>query len=266
MSKSGFSRRVFGAFVIMGTVLAAACKQQDASANTGATSTASLANSANPGQLTLTPASAPRMPNGDTLTDSALIAHADAGRLMGRDSGAMWMIVISDFQCPYCKTWHDSTIAALKRDYIDNGKVRMAYLNLPLPQHPHARAEAQAGLCAGAQKRFWPYAAGLFARQEPIATLANVEPLLDSLARANALDMTEFTRCRKSKAINALVESDIQQSSRSGVRSTPSFLIGDFLVEGAAPYANFRRAIDTALVVARNKSVNQSANQSVGKR
>lgn len=254
MSNSFFSRRVVGAAVMMIAVLAPACKQQDASANTGAATPGVRAGAAPATQVALTPAVAPRMPNGDTLTDSALIAHADAGRLMGRDSGAIWMIVISDFQCPYCKSWHDSTITAVKRDYIDNGKVRMAYLNLPLPQHPHARAEAQAGLCAGAQKRFWPYADGLFARQEPIAKLTNVEPLLDSLARANGLDMTEFTRCRKSKAINALVESDIQQASRTGVRSTPSFLIGDFLVEGAAPYANFRRAIDTAIVVARNKS------------
>ncbi len=266
MTNTFFLPRAIGAMLIAGALFVAACKQQDARANTGAVGTASLTDAASPTQMALTPAVAPRMPNGDTLTDSALIARADAGRLMGRDSGAIWMIVISDFQCPYCKTWHDSTIAAVKRDYIDNGKVRMAYLNLPLPQHPHARVEAQAGLCAAAQQRFWPYAAGLFARQEPIARLSNVEPLLDSLARANALDMTEFARCRKSKAINALVESDIQQSSRTGVRSTPSFLIGDFLVEGAAPYANFRRAIDTALVVARNKAGNQSSNKSAGKR
>lgn len=261
-------RRLAGLGAITLAVALAACKQQDASAST-ADSPATSATAANgagdsaagngaaaEGMTTagLTQVTAPRMPNGDTLTDSALIARADAGRLMGRDSGAVWMIVISDFQCPYCKIWHDSTVAAVTRDYVKPGKVRMAYLNLPLPQHPHARVESRAGLCAGAQGRFWEYAAGLFDRQEAVARMPKVDALLDSLARANKLDRPEFARCLKSKAIDALVESDISQASRTGVRSTPSFLIGEFLVEGASPYGTFRRAIDTAIVVARNKA------------
>ena len=64
--------------------------------------------------------------------------------------------------------------------------------------------------------------------------------------------MVEFAKCQRRDAIKALVESDLQQASKAGVRSTPSFLVGDFLVEGAIPYADFRKAIDTALIVARN--------------
>jgi len=190
---------------------------------------------------------------GDTLTDSALIAKADRGRLMGRDSGAVWLVMISDFQCPYCKQWHDSSMAAVKRDYVDPGKVRVAYLNLPLPQHPHARMEAEASMCAGAQDKFWPYSEALFRDQNSLNNRADVKPYLDSIAKVNQLDMTEFARCRGTKAIKALIDSDIQQATRSGVRSTPSFLVGEFLVEGATPYPDFRRAIDTALITARTK-------------
>jgi protein-disulfide isomerase len=173
---------------------------------------------------------------------------------MGRDSGAMWLVVISDFQCPYCKMWHDSTHAAVKRDYVDKGLVRLGYLNLPLPQHPHARNEAEASLCAGAQEKFWPFAEALFREQAAIGTMSTIEPLLDSLGRALALDMRAFARCRKSPSIKALVDSDVQQAMRARVNSTPSFLVGDFLVQGVSPYANFRKAIDSALVVSRNKA------------
>lgn len=188
---------------------------------------------------------------GDTLTDNDLIARADAGRLMGRDSGAMWLIVISDFQCPYCQQWHATTHAALKRDYVDDGRVRVGYLNYPLQQHPHARVEAIAGLCASAQGKFFPYADGLFHEQDRIARMSSIEPLVDSLGKSLALDMTEFARCRKTRAINMLVESDIQQAVKAGVQSTPSFLIGEFLVQGAMPYPDFKRAVDSALVIAR---------------
>ncbi len=233
-----------------------ACQRADAAgrssataaATPGTTGTATATATATAAAVAATP-----RPAGDTLTDSALIAVADRGRLMGRDSGAVWMVMISDFQCPYCKQWHDSSMAAVKRDYIDQGKVRMAYLNLPLQQHRHARMEAEAALCAGAQGKFWTYSEALFRDQASISARVDLKPYLDSLARSNAVEMKEFARCRASKGIQALIESDIQQASRAGVRSTPSFLVGEFLVEGAMPYKDFRKAIDTALVVARTK-------------
>lgn len=190
-------------------------------------------------------------PPTDSVSDSLLIARADRGRLMGRDSGAIWVVMISDFQCPYCKTWHDDAMAKVTREYVQTGKVRMAYLNFPLQQHKYARAESEASLCAAAQDKFWPYAERLFARQEEIEKAPMIQPVLDEIARELALDAGAFASCQKREAIRALVESDIQQGVKAGVRSTPSFLIGDFMVEGALPYADFRRAIDTALVMAR---------------
>ncbi len=244
-----------GALMLSGV---AACGRADsASRKTGATSTGSAPTSTAATAASLTSTGTGTATNTvsltDTLSDSALVSKADRGRLMGRDSGTVWLVMISDFQCPYCKIWHDSSMAAVKRDYIDAGKVRMAYLNLPLPQHTHARMEAEAALCAAAQNKFWPYSEALFHDQDILTKRADVKPYLDSLARANAVEMTEFARCRKSKAIASLIESDMAQANRAGVRSTPSFLIGQFLVEGAAPYKDFRRAIDTAIVTERLK-------------
>ena len=187
----------------------------------------------------------------DSMSDSLIIARADHGRLLGRDSGVVWVVMISDFQCPYCKQWHDAVLEDVKRDYVSTGRVRLAYLNLPLQQHKYARAEAEASMCASVQDKFWPYAAGLFQHQGDLEKLSAVQPLLESLARSLSLDMDQFARCQKRQAIRALVESDAQQAGRAGVRSTPSFLIGDFLVEGAVPYPDFRKAIDTALVMAK---------------
>ena len=191
-------------------------------------------------------------PTGDSLSDSLLIALADRGRLLGRDSGAIWVVMISDFQCPYCKQWHDASMEHVKRDYVSKGQVRLAYLNFPLPQHRHARAEAEAALCAGVQNQFWSFAERLFARQDALEKVAAVQPVLDTIARGLSLDMAAFGRCQQRQAIRALVESDVQQAIKTGVRSTPAFLVGDFLVEGAVPYADFRKAIDTALVLARS--------------
>lgn len=188
--------------------------------------------------------------SGDTLADSITIQRADRGRLMGRED-AMWVVMISDFQCPYCKQWHDSSMANLKRDYIDSGKIRLAYLHLPLSIHRHAKAQAEASMCAAVQEKFWPYADALFREQRAFQPIDNPTAKLDEIAREVSLDMPAFTRCRKSDAIRMLVENDERQATQARVQSTPSFLVGEFLVQGALPYKDFRKAIDTALVVAK---------------
>ncbi|HYW30435.1 MAG TPA: DsbA family protein [Gemmatimonas sp.] len=245
--------RAVAMLVSLAVVLtAAACKDTNAGAQ-DTSKPATNSASSTPASVASGPGvSAAGVSVADTLSDSALMVRADIGRLSGRDSAPIWVVVISDFQCPYCKMWHDTTYTSLVRDYVNTGKVRLAYLNLPLGQHPHARAEAGASLCAGVQGKFWPYADGLFHQQDAVARMGSVDGLLDSLGRAQSLEMTEFARCRKSNAIRNLIDSDIRQAEGSGARSTPTILVGNFIIQGVTPYKDFRKAVDTALFVARN--------------
>src|SRR3982074_3251488 len=57
-----------------------------------------------------------------TPTDS-ISTKADLGRIRGSETATVWLIEISDFQCPYCKAWHDQTFATLDKEYVQSGKV-----------------------------------------------------------------------------------------------------------------------------------------------
>jgi protein-disulfide isomerase len=245
-------------FAVLACALAAmACGNSDAAAQPKAAATAQPAAT----QSAAAPSAAKSAGAGSASAGSAAAAdparelqtRADASRLLGADT-AMWVVMISDFQCPYCKRWHDESMAKFRRDYIDRGKVRFAYLHLPLESiHPHARAEAEASLCAGAQGKFWPYADAIFGAYDATKGMSNVTPLLTRFARELSLDLPAFEQCRTSPAIRDLVSNDIAQATRAGVQSTPSFIIGEFLVQGALPYPDFSKAVDSALVVAKNR-------------
>src|SRR5262245_5592563 len=90
----------------------------------------------------------------DAATDPRVTA-ADLSRVKGDSTAKVGLVIISDFQCPYCKTWHDSTAATIEKEYVATGKVRMAYVNFPLRMHPHAREASEAAMCSGAQGKFW---------------------------------------------------------------------------------------------------------------
>ena len=228
--------------LLAGIGAAAACGRADAASRAAKPDAVAQATAAATGAT----------PANDSLANIALMQKADRSRLQGPEN-AMWVVMISDFQCPYCKQWHDSSMAQLKRDYIDTGKIRFAYLHLPLESiHPHARAEAQASLCAGVQGKFWEYADAIFDNFGTARGMSDVSPLLSRIAKDLALDVPTFDKCRVSAPIASLVNNDLAQAKQAGVQSTPSFIIGSFLVQGAMPYKDFRKAVDTALVMAKS--------------
>jgi len=182
----------------------------------------------------------------DTAREARL-TRADRGRIRGR-SGAVWLVVISDYQCPFCKKWHDETEPQIERDYVRTGKVQIAYMNFPIASiHPNAMAAHEVTMCAAEQDRFWAASDAVFRTQADWKNRRNVVAYFDSLTRTLPLDRPRYDRCMRSGDMRPLIEADIERSTRIGVGSTPSFLVGGRPVIGAQPYEAFKRAIEAAL-------------------
>src|SRR5258705_2057932 len=83
-------------------------------------------------------------PPGFAKFDDSVSSHADRARIRGSETAQVWLVEISDFQCPFCKQWHDETFAKIDQEYVKTGKVRLAYLNFPLIRiHHNAQAAAE---------------------------------------------------------------------------------------------------------------------------
>jgi protein-disulfide isomerase len=177
--------------------------------------------------------------------DAALKA-ADQARIQGRATAPVWVIEVSDFQCPYCKMWHDSIYASLKREYVDGGKIRLAYINFPLPRHKNARPAAEAAMCVAAQGKFWPMQDALFNEQDRWEGLADPAPVLDELAKKVGADVPAMRACIAAKTMKPLIEGDIDRATAAGVGSTPTLLIGRDPIVGAQPLSVYREAIERA--------------------
>ena len=183
----------------------------------------------------------------------SLIARADRGRIKG-SKDAIWMIVISDFQCPFCKRWHEETAPRIEREYVATGKIQIAYMNLPLPSiHPNAPAAHDAAMCAAEQGKFWPMADALFASQNEWKGRRDAAAYFDSLAGTLPLDRARLRSCIRDGGLRALIDADVDRATRSGAGSTPHFFIGGRAIIGAQPYEAFKSAIEAALAAAPSK-------------
>ena len=180
----------------------------------------------------------------------SLLARADRARVQGAPSAPVWMVVVSDFECPYCARWHAQSYDSLRREYVDAGKIRIAYLHYPLPNHRHAMLAAEAATCAGLQGKFWEMHDAIFQSQERWRAVADARPIFETLAAAQGLDMEAQRRCVTTHETRPLIEADMARVQRAGVSGTPTFFIGRRTIGGLGPTGAYRAAIDSALAEA----------------
>lgn len=216
----------------------AACGGKDARGAGEAADSGSLA-------LASTPAEAPAAPL--RVTPDERVERADRARIMGDSGAKVWVMIVSDFQCPFCKTWHDSTGPKLKKEFVETGIARLAYVHYPLGQHQGAMPAAEASMCAGAQGKFWEFHDKLFATQKEWEVSATPATAFEGYAKQMGLDMAAYGQCVSDHLMAPMIRADQEKSQAAGAGSTPTFIVGNQSFSGAQPIETFRAAIAQAL-------------------
>lgn len=170
-----------------------------------------------------------------------------AARTKGSATAPVTIFEMSDFQCPWCGRFARETLPAIEREYIATGKVKLVFVNFPLPMHKNAVPAAELAMCAARQGRFWQVHDQLFRTQSRWEGLAEPGTLFLALSDSAGADRDQMAACLRTGATRALVQSDAEGSVRSGARSTPAFYIEGGLLTGAQPIEVFRQVLDSII-------------------
>jgi protein-disulfide isomerase len=127
------------------------------------------------------------------LTGSALEGSRDA---------PIALVMFSDFECPFCRSFAVSMLPSFRDEYINTGKVLVSFRHLPLKIHKSARLAAQAAVCAAEQDKFWTLHDTFFA--EP-SSLRNIDKAMNDIGA----DTAGFASCKVSERTSKAVESDL---------------------------------------------------------
>jgi protein-disulfide isomerase len=148
------------------------------------------------------------------------IALGGAG-IRGNPDASVVIVEFSDFQCPYCGVFARTVLPALEKQYIQPGRVLLAFRQYPLQAiHPFAANAAAAAVCAGIDGRFWELHDRLFQQQGRLQSDA-----VRSVAAAVGVDLARFDECLGSQGPRQ-VKSDLAEAQELGMSGTPSFLLG----------------------------------------
>lgn len=176
------------------------------------------------------------------------------GKALGPADASVVVREFSDFQCPYCRQFHESIQDRLVEEYVTTGKVRFEYHHFIVIDGnvggSESRNAAQASECAADQGMFWDYMDTLFANQKGEGVGSFTDPRLRAFAEYLGLDMQKFNSCLNSARAASNVTADEAQGRARGVRGTPSVFINDQIVQNPMDYATIKAAIDAALASA----------------
>src|SRR3989338_7030937 len=86
-------------------------------------------------------------PGNDLPAPTAQVT-VDDDAVLGNKDAPVTIIEFSDYQCPFCRKFWTETLPSIQKKYIDTGKVKFVYRDLPLTSiHPSAQPAAEAANC-----------------------------------------------------------------------------------------------------------------------
>jgi protein-disulfide isomerase len=170
----------------------------------------------------------------------------------GKKDAKLTLVEFSEYQCPFCSRHVRDTYPTLDKEYIQTGKLKYVFRDLPLESiHKNAFKAAEAAHCAGEQGKFWEMHDRLFENQK------SLEPAsLTAHAQAIGVEQKKFQACLDGGKFATEIRKDMADAAKIGITGTPTTVIGMTdpngstikvlrVLRGAQPAAAFKEALDT---------------------
>jgi len=183
---------------------------------------------------------------------SSLINLENGSPPLGSESAPITIVKFGDYQCEACYHWFHNTRATLIDNYIETGKAKLVFVDLPFLGRDSPKA-AQASYCAEDQEKYWEYHTMLYTFQDgpPDSGWADRDRL-NSFAFSLDMNIDEFNDCMDSSKYKQRVKANYDDAVKNGATQTPTFILvsSDGTTKklgGAQPYSVFAATIESML-------------------
>ncbi|MCV0425966.1 MAG: thioredoxin domain-containing protein [Roseibium sp.] len=166
-------------------------------------------------------------------------------KVLGDENAPVTIVEYASMTCGHCANFHKSTWPALKKDYVETGKVRFIFREFPLD--PVAAAAFMLARCAPADKYF-EIVDIMFEQQRNWAFTDNPYQSLLDFSKQIGFTQESFEECLTNQglldAVNAVKDRGVGEF---GVNSTPTFFINGEKVSGALSIDEMGKIIEKNL-------------------
>lgn len=166
-------------------------------------------------------------------------------RTIGRADAPVTVIEYASFTCPHCAQWAQEVLPAFKAAYVDTGKVRLVYRDLPTGPAEPAVLAAKVSRCV-APERAWIVIERLFAGQAQARAAGWPTAWVAEAAAEGGRAPEAVIACVRDPAVDAALEADVEAAFAAGVNGTPTVFVDGVRVDEPT-LESLSRAVDARL-------------------
>jgi protein-disulfide isomerase len=145
-------------------------------------------------------------------------------RVLGRADAPVTVIEYASFTCPHCAAWSEDILPTFKARWIETGKVRLVYRDLPTGPAEPAILAAKLTRCVAPERAF-PVIETLFAQQDAARLMRwPTGWFLNAMAEGGRTPQ-EVAACVEDPATEAALNLDLDAARAAGVTGTPTFFV-----------------------------------------
>ena len=168
--------------------------------------------------------------------------------ILGSENAPITIIEFGDYQCEACYHWFHNTRADIIDNYVETGKAKLVFLDLPFLGRDSITA-AQATYCAEDQGEYWNYHNILYNFQEEVDNGWASKDRLAAFAFSLGMNLDEFNDCMDTAKYNKRVKANYDEAVKHGTLQTPTFFViaadgSTTKITGAQPYSAFLKVIN----------------------
>jgi protein-disulfide isomerase len=164
-----------------------------------------------------------------SVAEIAPLQEALAPKVMGNPQAPVTLTEFASLTCPHCADFSQNYLPAIKKDFIDTGKVKLVYNDFPLDGL--ALAGSMLARCGG-DKKYFGFVEVLFRSQQTWARAANPREGLKQVARLGGISDADFEACLANQELLTGIRKAADDATKTyGIDSTPAFLINGNKVE-----------------------------------
>jgi protein-disulfide isomerase len=162
--------------------------------------------------------------------------------VIGNPAATVTIEEFASLTCSHCATFHNTVYPALKKAYIDTGKVKLIYRDFPINEL--SVGAALLTRCGGGVQRE-NLVGALFKTQEAWSGPSR-NPLVElyKIGQQVGFPQADMEKCLSDEILfAAIVAQRDEYEAKYKIEGTPTFFINGKLMEGRADMANFDKAL-----------------------
>jgi protein-disulfide isomerase len=156
-----------------------------------------------------------------------------AGDFAGNPKGDTTIVVFNDYNCGFCR----ASVADVQRLIKSDGNIRVVFREVPILA-PTSRDAALWALAAAKQGRHNAFHTAMFAAGRPDAAT------IRKAALSAGMDVAAAQAFAASPEAKAELESNLAMMQQIGFNGTPTFIIGNELLQGAQGYDKLKATVE----------------------